>query len=575
MKLLPGHARPVSPRPPSGWSVAVRRRALPAALAVVFAVAVAIAWLGDPRAGSYSDSGARIATVKTMAEQGTWVADVGYWAAAADPTGQHHPLLYARPVGAHWQVVKSLPLSWLGRPLWDIGGARAVMLIPALGVVLAAWGAYRLGRWSHGGSGWSALWMVGLASPCLFYAADFWEHAPAVGAALLALSFVLDWGWRATWARALGTGALAGIAVVLRTEVAFLFIGVGLVLLTNRNERARMLAHRIWVAIAVATAAVMYSLNLVLERSLMGASTVASRAASQLPQTGSALGQRLRDIVLTSVGLFPNEDGLGLVVGLTAGLAIILLAWAATHGDLSRGARAFAIAVVVLIFGWRLLLGLSAVPGFLAVAPVAALAFTGLFQSRQRILVFGAALALPGIWATEWVGQHAPQWGGRYVLASTAVFLIVAASVVEHLGLRKPIVAGLVGLTVVMAGFGVVWHIDRTRSIAATMDTLRSEPSDVVMVTDWPHVGNEGGAWYGEHRMLDANPVDGVEDLAGTVAIARQMGATRVDVMTLRSGHHPDDLGGPAPAYPGYAPVRAWTVPWLWDELLVWRYEAV
>ncbi len=81
------------------------------ALLAVGLVALAVAWLGDPRAASFSDAGGRLATTKVMADSGSWVPDLGYWAGAVDPTGNHHadPLRTAarRPVGrrqraSHW-----------------------------------------------------------------------------------------------------------------------------------------------------------------------------------------------------------------------------------------------------------------------------------------------------------------------------------------------------------------------------------------------------------------------------------------------------------------------------------------
>ena len=82
-------------------------------------------------------------------------------------------------------AVNALPLVVVaGRPLWQLGGARAAVLLPVLSVVLAAYAARRrVSRWASGGDGWLALWFVGLLSPVLFYGADFWEHAPALALA--------------------------------------------------------------------------------------------------------------------------------------------------------------------------------------------------------------------------------------------------------------------------------------------------------------------------------------------------------------------------------------------------------
>ncbi len=60
-------------------------------LLLVGFVALAVAWLGDPRAASFSDAGGRLATVKTMADDGRWVPDLGYWAGPVDPDGSAPP----------------------------------------------------------------------------------------------------------------------------------------------------------------------------------------------------------------------------------------------------------------------------------------------------------------------------------------------------------------------------------------------------------------------------------------------------------------------------------------------------
>ncbi len=108
----------------------------------------------------------------------------------------HHPILFAYPHGDSWVAVNALPLVVAGRPLWQLGGARAAVLLPVLSVVLAAYAARRLSRWASGGDGWLAFWFVGLLSPVLFYGADFWEHAPALALALLAVALVLEGGGR-------------------------------------------------------------------------------------------------------------------------------------------------------------------------------------------------------------------------------------------------------------------------------------------------------------------------------------------------------------------------------------------
>jgi hypothetical protein len=73
--------------------------------------------LGDTRAWSGADAGGKVATVRTMSEGSSWVPDVGYWAAADDPEGTFHPLLYTRRFGDRWVQGTTLPLSYTAVPL--------------------------------------------------------------------------------------------------------------------------------------------------------------------------------------------------------------------------------------------------------------------------------------------------------------------------------------------------------------------------------------------------------------------------------------------------------------------------
>ena len=213
-------------RPRERWRLAL-------SLLCVGFVALAVAWLGDPRSASFSDAGARLATVKTMAEQGRWVPDLGYWAAGADPTGSTTRFCSRSPRARAGYAVNSLPLVVAGRPLWQLGGPRAAVLIPVLSVVLAAYAARRISRWASRGNGWLAFWFVGLLSPALFYGADFWEHTPALALALLAVALVLEGGMR----KVLLGGLAAGVAAAMRNDMLATFAALGVAALLVPEER--------------------------------------------------------------------------------------------------------------------------------------------------------------------------------------------------------------------------------------------------------------------------------------------------------------------------------------------------
>ncbi len=156
---------------------------------------------------------------------------------------------------------------------------------------------------------------------------------------------------------------------------------------------------------------------------------------------------------------------------------------------------------------WRLTFGISSVPGFLTAAPIAALGLFGKRVSREQVLFGGAVSAIPLIWLTQWVGDHSPQWGGRYLLLPTALLVVLAAGQVRRIG-PTPLIVALVGLSAVMSALGVAvarepyaWH-------RAFADDVLAIPEDVVVVSDSPYLATEIGSWYGDRRWLTAGVTD-------------------------------------------------------------------
>lgn len=548
------------------------RRRLGLSLLIVGVIALAVAWLGDPRTASFSDAGARLATVKTMAANNTWEPDLGYWAGSVDPGATNHPILFATPHGDAWVAVNGLPLVVAGRPLWEMGGARLAVLIPVLSVVLAAYAARRLSRWASGGDGWLALWFVGLLSPVLFYGADFWEHAPAVGLALLGTALVLEGGAR----RCVVGGLLAGLAVALRNDALVTFFALGVAVLVVAEERERCRTR--WRELSAGAAAFvgLLSANWLIEKAALAGGTGASRAGGRAEVAGSEIAQRLRDAVITSVGVFANEYWLALMIGGVIGIGILLMAAAAADTSGSTTISGVVGATFACLgMAWRLVaFGISTVPGFLTAAPVAALGLFGTRTRREQVLWGAALAAIPLIWLTQWVGDHSPQWGARYLLFPTSLLVVLAAGQVVRLG-RRPMVVALLGLAAVMSLVGCAWHIQRTRDVATFADAVMDVPEEVVVVGDTPYWGSEIGSWYGDRNALTARTIDGYADarqMAEAIEVARKTGADRLDVMDSRD----DALEriDEAPRYAGFTFESARVVQFLWDDVVIRRYRA-
>ena len=394
------------------------------------------------------------------------------------------------------------------------------MLLPVLSVVLAAYAARRLSRWASGGDGWLAFWFVGLLSPVLFYGADFWEHAPALALALLAVALVLEGGGR----KAVVGGLVAGLAVIMRNDLLATFAALGVAALLVPEERRR--CRERWRELAAGCGALIAVVFAQRHRRARGA-RVGARARHVPPGAPAASGAdfagRLRDAVITSVGVLANDYWLALVIGGVIGIGILLLASSAT--DTSERLPIAGVVGAVVAWGgmiWRFsTFGVSTVPGFLCAAPIAALGFFGERTRREQVLFVGAAIAIPTVWMTEWVGGHTPQWGGRYLLLPTSLLVVLAASQVRRLGAR-PLVLALVGLSVAMSVVGVAWHIERTRAITRFAQDVMAAPADVVVIGDQPWMGSEVGTWYGDRRWLTTRADDGDPNEADPAGRRRQ-----------------------------------------------------
>lgn len=492
------------------------------------ALALGVILLGDARTASGSDAGGKLATVVAMAEQGSWTPDLGYWAEATDPDGLHHPLWHTEHRGDQWVQATSIPFVVAARPLLDLGGPLATLAIPVGGCLLAAVAARRMDRVLNGGDGWAAFWLVGAAGPALFYAGDFWEHAPALGLALLAVGLALD---AETPSRGAIVGFAAGLAVVLRAEM-LLYGGVFvLASLCVGAERRRWTARPRVVVAVVSAAGVALLLNTLVERLVLDEGVRAARAGSTVSSAGAGLSGRVTDAVVTSVGLFAGDDPTVLLCGALFVGCLLVVAARAVWPEVVSGRIAVAAGTVAgLLVLLRFSVGLGFVPGAFAAVPLAALGALSARQPREQVLAATALGALPLVWLLAWQGNHIAQWGGRYLLLSGALLTVLAVGEARRAGWRRPPVLFLTGLTVLMAGFGLAWHVQRTDRVAAAVERMEAVAGDVVIVTDMVHLGREGGAWYGDHRWLRTAD-DGV--LADAVQAAVDAGATDVRVVEL------------------------------------------
>ena len=470
-----------------------------------------------------------------MTERGRLDPGVGYWAEQWDPEGRLHPLYSTVRIGHRWVQVTTLPVLYLGWPLYRLGGYRLALLLPMVGSVLAALAARALARRIAPGEsdGWAAFWIVGLASPLAIYALDFWEHSLGVAAMAWAVVLLLDLvEWRRRWPVAGAAGALFGAAATMRTEAlvyAVVTVGAACLLLLVRRRRpaAAVGAGLIAVLGLAAVVAANYALELATAGGSIRFGRASGTASSAVSTAGDVAGTRLEEAALTAVSLHPSLEPSSYLVGVALlGLLVFVALRARGEGD--AGPVVVAAVGVGALYLIRFTDGLGFVPGLVATTPLAALALArGWGPLAARVVLGTALVALPVVWATQYQGGAPPQWGGRYIL--TSGFLLGTVGVTAMAQLHPWARRAFVGLAIAVTAFGLAWTWQRTHQFAQASRALdrRDEP---VLVSTVGHLHREGGSYYGDRRWLTAVHAD---DRRLALAVLEGAGVSRFGLVSL------------------------------------------
>ncbi len=271
----------------TGW-LASPLVVLPVLLAFYFLLA---GLLGD---NGYlgTDSGGKVATLEAVARAGEWSPDLGYWAEQGDPDGSIYPFFGTRKLESGWVNITSIPMVYLAQPLYELGGLRLALLLPMLGSAITALGAGGLARRMGDPTGLLAIWTIGLASPIVVYALDFWEHSIGValmtGATLLALDSSSS---RHPAAPAFIGGLMFALAASMRQE-AFIYGAVAGCFLVFRDRKVSLPNVRAGAGMLGGFVAG-YVASGALEAQLFGEPERAGRAATVL-SSGWAVGKPWR-----------------------------------------------------------------------------------------------------------------------------------------------------------------------------------------------------------------------------------------------------------------------------------------
>lgn len=527
--------------------------------ALLLAIYASVVALSDLGGNIGSDVGGKTATLDALVESGS--LDLGYWASDLDPDGSVHPMFRTARFGDEWVNVTTLPMLLLAWPLAEIGGLSLAMMLPMFGSVAAALAARRMSR-DLGNGGTLAFWAVGLGSPAAFYATTFWEHS--IGLGLMAWGMVtfrdaLDGGVRS----ALLSGLLFGVAAVLRQEALVYGFVAGIVLVgsaaTGWTASERRSSRERWSGAlasgtAMAGAAVAMLLgNRALEGAILGETFRDGRTAGAASSFGSGLGRRWNDAILTTLAPFGSVSVIETVVGL-----VLIAAIAAAVVQLRRAAdarRPLVVAgIVYLLIGLEIVVnGLSFVPALLIVSPLAIVGAALGVRDRRAYPLLGVALgSMPLVWMAQYSAGMAAQWGGRYLLLSGWILIVLAC------GLRtralRPIVAATAAVGFAASALGAVWTVHRTDVIASASAQLALVDAEVVVFNSSLDARQTGsvavdGTWLAADNadalveVLDVLAQAGVDQFA-YVDVAFEGGTIDVDGFEAVGEQRIDYLGG-------------------------------
>ncbi len=513
------------------------RRPLVACL-LLLAVYAALSAFNDPHAYLGTDTGGKVATLRAMDARHDLDPDLGYWARHYDPRGVVHPITPNRRFGDRFVYLTTLPMPYAAIPLYDLGGTRAIVLLPMLGAVACAAGARALSR-RWGGRGNLAFWAVGLATPVAVYALDFWEHTLGLAAMAWGVVVLIDVAHgRRGWRGALVAGALFGAAATMRTEAFVYMLVAGIVVGCVVFRRERRLLVGLVPAAAVGTAIPLF-LNQVLEQIALGAPLRSGRAAAAARAASSGAWVRVREAFTTFVGLNAYREPIDWIVGACIVVFLGGAAYCALTGGRRRVVVGFGVGAGVLLL-LRFMDGLGFIPGLLTASP---LAVVGLFATdrdrRFRMPVAIASSALPIVWAVQYLGGADPQWGGRYLLLSGFLLAAVGATALERIPPGRA--HAFVAVAALVTAAGVGWLEVRSHEVAAGVGRIVAT-DEVVLVRGVPHLLREAGAFYGpDRRWLNAETD---REVPVALRVIEDAGARRFRLVGLETSPAPHQLDG-------------------------------
>lgn len=494
----------------------------------------------DPGGYLSTDTGGKVATLDAMTERGDLRPDLGYWAESVDPDGSLYPMFSTLQVNDQWVNVTSMPMLYLALPLYALGGYTLALLVPMLGGVATAWAAGRMARQLDVGvsplerarRAAVVMAVVGLATPVAVYSLDLWEHTLGVALMMWGSSWVLDLCASPRVVLGAGAGLAFGAAATMRQEALVYGLVAGvLVLGLGLKQRSR---SALMAPVAMAGAALLMLLGGVgLEEFAMGGSVRTGRSAGTATASGGEAMLRLHEAIVTfgSINRLDVAPAALLAGLLVAGFALIVTSQTSSKpSERVRWGSALLACVYLVLAAGFLSDGLSFVSGMLLASPIAGIGLVA--GARQPTFRFAWALAvapLPLVWYFQYTGGAGPQWGGRYILLTGTILVVIG---LVELGKHRRAVAGaLLLLSLSITLVGVAWLGQRSSGFAAATQALADRSEPVLIFAD-PHTAREAGPLARQNQWFAASSAELRVEAATAVD---QLGIDRFGFVSLQT----------------------------------------
>jgi hypothetical protein len=446
------------------------------------------------------DEGGKLLYIQNVLKTGDPSAPFIYPARSIDPDASFFPTYWHLQSGSEvytwWQI--GFPLLTL--PFYQLFGWIGLFILPALSGGMIAYLSGKIFESEFpqfAGKSLLVAAVIGLATPILFYSANFHEHTFSIAlmlAGIYSLLMAIHERKNKFWVFA---GIFAALATFIRTEMVIIFFGAGLFLLIRywrgafRFGISFVLACVPWMLLnqTILGNPINHHLAIIADSGMF--SGVGSHALKTLPMI--LFGQRGP----VDAALIPtNTYLLFCSVFLLAALAMLLIKRLRPWASLPLAGLALTIGRVVLFSSVQY----TAIHGFLEIAPFLAFALfvvvdwkKSIKSSLMGITVIAGLIFLAVYLAKAWNSAGGLQWGPRYLMAFYPLIGIIAvASFFEGLKERSHfsriawIGAFLIGI-LVAAGFQVrgfwTWNNYLQRYQAA--DQVLKQYQDLPIVTDY------------------------------------------------------------------------------------------